>query len=246
MKRCAAMFGVTSALLLAASSAAQESGSFKVIVNPANPATSVSKAQLTSMFLRRTGTWDNGQPVQPVDQTEASPLRQAFSREVLGMAPAAAAQRMAASPTGDPPLSVATDREVLAYVRLKPGAIGYVSASTPVPGVKVVPIGRGGESAGSSSQEPLAVGGAIQAPARISEVRPKYPPIARAARIQGTVELQVVVGPNGAVESARVTQSIPALDEAAIEAVRQWKYAPTLVNGTAVPVTLPVKVTFVL
>jgi protein TonB len=244
MKRCAALIGTAAALLIAASSPAQESG-FKVIVNPANPASSVSKAQLTNMFLRRTGTWDNGQPVQPVDQTESSPLRQAFSREVLGMTPSAAVQRMAAASNGEPPLSVATDREVLAYVRLKPGAIGYVSASTPVPGVKVVPIGRGSEGASYTGQ-PLAVGGAIQAPTRITDVRPKYPEIARTARVQGTVELQIVIGTSGVVESARVLTSIPALDDAALEAVRQWKFAPTLVNGTAVPVTMPVRLTFVL
>ena len=102
----------------------------KIIVNQANPTTSLSKARVSELFLRKTTTWDDGQPVLPVEQMDASPLRETFSREVLGMSASAAQQ--AASHRGDPPVSVASDREVLAYVRLKPGAIGYISASTPI------------------------------------------------------------------------------------------------------------------
>src|SRR5262245_25758421 len=128
----AAVLVIPSVMLLSASAFAQDGG-FKIVVNTLNPTNSLSKAQVSDLFLRKSTTWEDGQPVLPVEQAETSPLRETFAREVLGMSPTAAAQQ--ASRRGDPPLAVATDREVLAYVRLKPGAIGYVSASTPVQGV---------------------------------------------------------------------------------------------------------------
>ena len=58
------------------------------------------------------------------------------------------------------------------------------------------------------------------------------------------MELELVVGANGSVESVSVIKGIPLITDAAIQAVRQWKYAPTVVNGTAVPVKMTTKVTF--
>src|SRR5262249_32298358 len=187
-----------------------------------------------------------GQPVLPVEQVETSPLREAFAREVLGMSTAAAAQ--AVSKRGDPPLSVATDREVLAYVRLKPGAIGYVSASTPVQGAKTLAVGGKGEATLSASREPIRVGpgGAVPAPEKVFNVPPEYPAPARAARTEGTVDLDILISANGTVEDARLIQGNPMLSQAAVAAVKRWKYAPTVINGTPVPVRMVAKVTFVL
>lgn len=216
---------------------AQESG-FKIVVNSQNPISSVSSSQLSNLYARRMKNWDNGEPVQPVHQIP-NPVREAFSRGVPGATSVA---------PGEPPTpAVASDRDVLAYVRLKPGAIGYVSASAPVDGVKVVSVGRSGETtARGSSMDPLPVGGAIAAPARLSEVRPIYPAVAREARVTGTVKLLIVIGPTGNVERATVVESVPMLDDAALRAVRQWKYAPTRVNNVAVPVSMTVGITFVL
>lgn len=92
--------------------------------------------------------------------------------------------------------------------------------------------------------EPVRVGGNIQAPTKVTNVDPRYPPVAQAARVQGVVILEAVIGPDGRVTDVKVLRSVPLLDEAAIEAVRQWTYTPTLLNGVAVPVIMTVTVNF--
>jgi TonB family protein len=225
-----------------------QDGSVKIIVNPSNPTTSLSKARVSELFLRKATTWDDGQTVLPVEQIDSSPLRETFCREVLGMSPSAAAQQAAAAHRGDPPVSVATDREVLAYVRLKPGAIGYVSASTPIQGVRALTISKSGEATASGSRDAIRVGtnGPIPLPARVHNVPPEYPASARSQRIEGIIELDILIGTNGTVEELRILKGIPQLNDAATTAVRQWRYSPTVINGVAVPVRLIVKVSFVL
>jgi protein TonB len=83
-------------------------------------------------------------------------------------------------------------------------------------------------------------------PQRIVHAQPVYPAVAKIGKVQGTVDVSVVIDAAGNVEQAQVVHSIPTLDAAAIEAVRKWKYSPTLVNGVAVPVTMVVHVTFAL
>ena len=92
--------------------------------------------------------------------------------------------------------------------------------------------------------EAVRVGGAIPRPAKVRNVVPEYPPIARAVRIQGIVILEVVVGVDGRVTRVRVLRSVPQLDEAAVEAARQWEYAPTRRNGVPVSVILTETVNF--
>jgi TonB family protein len=86
------------------------------------------------------------------------------------------------------------------------------------------------------------VGGSMAAPARLDV--PRYPPDASAAGIRGAVVAEIVVDPSGNVTDAKVVQSIPLLDEAALQAVRNWHYAPTVVNGQPVPVRMTVTVNF--
>jgi periplasmic protein TonB len=93
---------------------------------------------------------------------------------------------------------------------------------------------------------PVRVGGNIQAPKKVKDVNPVYPPIAQSARVQGVVILEATIGPNGNVQDVRVLRSIPLLDAAAIEAVKQWSYTPTLLNGVPVPVIMTVTVNFTL
>jgi TonB family protein len=93
---------------------------------------------------------------------------------------------------------------------------------------------------------PLRVGGNIKVPTKIKDVRPEYPDAARAAGIQGVVILEAVIDAAGKVGSARVLRSIPDLDQAAVDAVRQWEFAPTLLNGAPVPVVMTVTVNFTL
>lgn len=90
----------------------------------------------------------------------------------------------------------------------------------------------------------FAIGGALAAPSRLGVAR--YPPEALAAGVQGVVIVEVVINESGNVADAKVVRSIPLLDEAALQAVRQWQYAPTVVNGQASPVKMTVTVNFTL
>jgi TonB family protein len=90
----------------------------------------------------------------------------------------------------------------------------------------------------------MSPAGAVSAPARIKEVKPEYPTAALYARTQGDVVLEVTIGTDGAVTKTRVMQSIPLLDAAAEDAVKQWRFAPTVVNGKPVTVTMPLTVRF--
>ena len=99
---------------------------------------------------------------------------------------------------------------------------------------------------GAGSIRPFRIGGGIAAPMKIKDVRPVYPPVAREAGVQGVVILETVVDEAGAVSEARVLRSIPLLDEAALDAVRQWQFTPTLLNGAPVPVVMTVTINFTL
>ncbi len=91
---------------------------------------------------------------------------------------------------------------------------------------------------------PVRVGGNIPQPTKIVDVRPVYPPIAQSARIQGVVILEATIAPDGTIQDAKVVRSIPLLDQAAVDAVRQWRFTPTLLNGVPVPVIMTVTVNF--
>jgi TonB family protein len=90
----------------------------------------------------------------------------------------------------------------------------------------------------------VRVGGAVGNPTKIKDVTPAYPAIARSARVSGTVQIELTVGPDGKVADWRVVRGVPLLDEAALDAVKQWEYAPTRVKGVAVPVIINVAVNF--
>jgi TonB family protein len=95
-----------------------------------------------------------------------------------------------------------------------------------------------------ASSAPVRVGGTVGPPAKTKDVKPVYPAIARTARVQGVVLIEATIGPNGSVQDAKVLRSIPLLDEAALDAVRQWQFTPTIVNGVAVPVIMTTSVSF--
>ena len=78
----------------------------------------------------------------------------------------------------------------------------------------------------------------------IHKVLPTYPPLARSARIQGQVVLQAVISKQGAIENLRVLAGHPMLVPAAIEAVRQWRYRPYVLNNEPVEVETQVTVNF--
>ena len=86
------------------------------------------------------------------------------------------------------------------------------------------------------------IGGEVKAPSRVGT--PQYPADALAAGIEGVVIAEIVVNETGNVADAKILRSVPLLDEAALKAVREWQYKPTVVNGQAVPVRMTVTVNF--
>ena len=84
----------------------------------------------------------------------------------------------------------------------------------------------------------------IREPKKVFNVVPEYPVFARQANVEGVVILEAVLDENGNVKSVRVLTSKPLLDDAAIRAVRQWRYTPTLLNGIPVPVLMTITVNF--
>jgi TonB family protein len=92
----------------------------------------------------------------------------------------------------------------------------------------------------------LKVGGSVRPPKKLVDVKPDYPEDARAAKIEGVVILGIVIGEDGSVIDSQVLRSIPALDQAALDAVSQWEFEPTLLNGEAVEIEMAVTVNFTL
>jgi protein TonB len=93
-------------------------------------------------------------------------------------------------------------------------------------------------------QRPVRVGGQIKEPKKLNSVSPVYPAVARQARVQGVIILECIISPQGRVTEVKVLRGVPLLDEAAIDAVKQWVYTPTLLNGVPVPVIMTVTVNF--
>jgi protein TonB len=106
---------------------------------------------------------------------------------------------------------------------------GFVTAPPPPPPARVAPV---------------RVGGEISTPRLTRRVDPEYPPIAVSAMIEGMVILEATVDATGAVKDTRVLRSHGVLDEAAIDAVQQWRYEPLLLNGKPTPFVLTVTVSF--
>ena len=90
----------------------------------------------------------------------------------------------------------------------------------------------------------VKVGGQVRPPIRIKEVAPVYPAIAQSARVTGDVVIEATVDEEGKVADARVVKSVPLLDQAALDAVKQWEYRPSLLNGVPTPVVMTVTVKF--
>jgi len=113
------------------------------------------------------------------------------------------------------------------------GVIGGIISSTPVP-VRV------------EQPQRIRVSQGVIAGNAISQPRPSYPPIAKNARIQGAVVLQAIISKGGNIENLKVVSGHPMLRQAAIDAVRQWRYKPYFLNGEPVEVETQITVNFTL
>jgi protein TonB len=109
------------------------------------------------------------------------------------------------------------------------GVIGGVGAAPPPP---------------KPAQQRIRQGGQVQAAKLVNKVQPLYPPLARQTRISGTVRLHAIIAKNGSVEQLEVISGHPLLVQAALDAVRQWKYQPTTLNGENVEVDTTIDVIF--
>jgi periplasmic protein TonB len=118
-----------------------------------------------------------------------------------------------------------------------PGGLGVVVTAPPVPVAPPDPPRQSG---------PVRVADLPVTPRKIADARPLYPEIARAARKEGTVILEAVLDPTGRVTQLRVIRSVPLLDQAALDAVRQWRYTPSLYGGRPVSVLMTITVHFTL
>jgi len=136
------VFGI--AFLAVAMIAARRPPAVKVvvIVNSANPVSTMRRGQVARMFLREVPAWNNGEEILPVDQLERSPSRITFAREVQGQTVSSLKtywQERIFSGNESPPPERVSDSDVLTYVRSNAGAIGYVVEGTDL-GTGVKPI----------------------------------------------------------------------------------------------------------
>jgi protein TonB len=90
----------------------------------------------------------------------------------------------------------------------------------------------------------IRVGGTVSAARLIYQPKPEYPELARMTRTEGAVEFEAVIGKEGTIEELKVVRGHPLLVKAALEAVRQWRYQPTLLNGDPIEVVTEITVTF--
>ena len=116
---------------------------YVVIVNAANPVTSIKRDKANAIFLRRVARWDDGRPAAPVNLSRGAAARESFSKAVHGRGVQAIEshwQQQIFAGRESPPAERDSDEAVIAFVRANPGAIGYVSPSAAVGDVKVVTV----------------------------------------------------------------------------------------------------------
>jgi protein TonB len=206
-----------------------------------------------------------GAAARPEPVKMAVTLRMPTMLSLLPASAAAPAAKPAAEPRVPPPARAVEvpvevkplSAEPMALTVETPAAVEPVStiaaAAEGVPGGVEGGVGDGaGGIAGSglagagasAAAGPVRVGGDIVRPRKIKDVKPVYPRHALAAEVRGAVIVDLVIGPDGKVQDATVRQSVPALDQAALEAVRQWLFEPARRNGEAIAVIVTAVVSF--
>jgi protein TonB len=93
---------------------------------------------------------------------------------------------------------------------------------------------------------PQRIGGRVMEASLIRKIQPVYPPLAKSARVQGQVEFTAIIGKDGTIQNLQLVRGHPLLVNAAREAVEQWRYKPTLLNGEPVDVITNIIVNFTL
>jgi TonB family protein len=168
------------------------------------------------------------------------------SIQIDGLAPSARDELLARLPAheGD-----SVDAEVMATLAKTVRAFDEhlnVSLSPDEPHTLHIALAQASGPAPALGPNRIRVGGNVQQAKLVSQVHPVYPPEAKAQRVQGRVTLQAIIGKDGAVENLVVLSGDPMLVPAAMDAVRQWRYQTTLLNGDPVEVVTQIDVNFTL
>jgi TonB family protein len=205
--RLLAVAGLT--ILLSANALA---GNVRIIANPSVKTEAISASEIKSVFLEERNSLRDGTHVEPVF-SKGGPAHEAFLKEYLGKNHDALQnyyRSLVFTGKGSMPKVLHSDEEVVAYVAKTRGAIGYVSSTAAVEGVKTLAVYQS-ESDGTRKL--------------ISRVDPVYPEILQSNHIGGTVRLKVTVAPNGSVQDVELLGGNPILGDAAMAAVKKWVYA---------------------
>lgn len=212
-----AIFALTSIAALAAE--------VKVIANLSVQADSVTADDLKRVFLEGASTLRDGSHVGPV-LAKGGAAHEAFVRDYLGSSDAELQmyyRSLVFTGKGSMPKVLGSDAEVAQYVAKTKGAIGYVSATTNVEGVKTLIV------------EPPEN---LQARVLLTRTEPEYPEVLQRLHVGGVVRLKLTISPKGRVEEVALLGGNPILAEAAITAVKQWIYA-TSSSTSSVIVNIP-------
>jgi len=189
------------------------------------------------------------EPPPPVPQTTPQSLKPEQTRETKAVG--------APSPVPPPPAAgdpAATAAPVEAPASVMPetgneGRVAGVEGGATTGGIEGGVVGGTGRTAsapGTPGPAVVRVGSGMKPPKKIKDVKPEYPAVALPSRAHGSVMIEATIGPDGRVQDAKVLLSIPLLDQAALDAVRQWVYEPPKLNGVAVAVIMTVVVNFAL
>lgn len=201
---------ISGALLLAGTASAQ---SVKVIANSSVRVEAISASDLKSVFLEEKSSLPGSGHVEPV-LARGGAAHEAFLKQVLGRSDSDLQlyyRSLAFTGRGAVPKTLDSDEAVVAYVAKTRGAIGYVSTSTDAEGVRTLDLSSG--SGGSDRR-------------LITRIEPDYPETLRERGIGGTVRMQVVIAASGSVKAVELRGGNAALGEAAVAAVKKWRYAP--------------------
>ena len=223
---------------------------------PRNPWAAVGSVTLLSLLLLAL-------VVIPLFHTDTLPKRETLT--MLYVLPAAAASNITRFPRTSTSRNTPTNMRIPSAVHTTQeapapsldtagGLVGGVPGGVVggIPGGGLSEVLRSTGSAPVLAKTPAPTPKRIRVPARIAEanlvydVAPKYPPEAGRAQIEGTVVLLAVIAKDGTVEDVRVKSGLSVLAQAAIEAVKQWRYRPYLLNGEPVEVDSQITINFTL
>jgi TonB family protein len=186
-------------------------GNVTIIANPSVKAEAISAGEIKSVFLGERHSLRDGTHVEPV-LSKGGPAHEAFLKDYLATNDDALQnyyRSLVFTGKGSMPKALRSDAEVVAYVAKTRGAIGYVSSTSILGGVRTLAVYQA-ENGGARKL--------------ISRIQPVYPAVLLSNHIGGTVRLKVTIASNGTVEDVQLLGGSPILGEAAMDAVKKWVF----------------------